>query len=168
MVASCDLGHSCTEMGCGDGVGVKLTTPDDRWSAGVYSLDVHIGDEHHLCEVQFSESASNGSDGSIPFICQSESDATASFSAAFTPVVECVERRERNGDAVSEACTRVPESWFIALASYGTPSSLSMELRQDGVVLFQKNIQPKYEEYRPNGPDCEPVCRQAQLEFLIE
>jgi len=41
------------------------------------------------------------------------------------------------------------------------PSSLDFVVRRDDVIVGGGSAKPVYKESRPNGPDCEPLCRQA-------
>ena len=41
------------------------------------------------------------------------------------------------------------------------PASLDFIVRRDDVVVGGGSAQPVYKESRPNGPECDPVCRQA-------
>jgi len=49
------------------------------------------------------------------------------------------------------------------------PASLVFVVRRDDVVVGGGSAQPTYKESQPNGPECEPVCRQApRIEAVIE
>jgi hypothetical protein len=40
-------------------------------------------------------------------------------------------------------------------------AALDFVVRRDDVVVGGGSAQPSYKESQPNGPDCEPLCRQA-------
>jgi hypothetical protein len=45
---------------------------------------------------------------------------------------------------------------------YGqAPLTLEIAVRRDDMVVGEGSVRPAYTESRPNGPDCEPVCRSA-------
>ena len=75
---------------------------------------------------------------------------------------ECTEMR--SGDAVSQSCTPLEGRFALSLSIQGTPAAFDLELRRDGQVLVDERIDLEYESSRPNGPDCEPLCRQAHVE----
>ena len=37
----------------------------------------------------------------------------------------------------------------------------------DGQDTFQETVRPAYVQTRPNGPDCEPVCQQAETITVV-
>jgi len=41
------------------------------------------------------------------------------------------------------------------------PNTLDIIVRRDGVEVGTAHAEPVYTTSRPNGPDCEPVCRSA-------
>jgi hypothetical protein len=43
-----------------------------------------------------------------------------------------------------------------------TPKELTISLARDGISLFSRTVKPSYEQMRPNGPDCEPVCNRGE------
>jgi hypothetical protein len=52
---ACELGHGCTELGCGDGVFVSAAFADHRWPAGTYELEVTLDDATHVCSFGWPE-----------------------------------------------------------------------------------------------------------------
>ena len=50
----------------------------------------------------------------------------------------------------------------------GAPARLEVVVRRDDTVVSSSTAEPPmYKESRPNGPDCEPVCRQAEMSVDI-
>jgi hypothetical protein len=81
------------------------------------------------------------------------------------PETTCTEHRDR--DSVSQSCTPIPDRYFASLTLYGTPSALSVVVERDGTAILDQSLTLRYQSERPNGPGCEPLCRQASadLEF---
>jgi hypothetical protein len=50
----------------------------------------------------------------------------------------------------------------VAFAFEGSaPASASIKLTRDGTEVLSDTVSPSYVVSQPNGPDCEPTCRQA-------
>jgi hypothetical protein len=53
----------------------------------------------------------------------------------------------------------------VAILNF-SPEELTITVESQGVNASQE-FHPDYNEFRPNGPDCEPVCRSAKVEFRV-
>jgi hypothetical protein len=54
-------------------------------------------------------------------------------------------------------------SSLSALSLQGTPAEVAVGVWRDDTLVLDDALSPAYEEVRPNGEGCEPVCRQAKL-----
>lgn len=45
-----------------------------------------------------------------------------------------------------------------------TPQRIELEITRDGNVVAAESFTPEYTEFAPNGEECGPVCRNAELE----
>ena len=45
---------------------------------------------------------------------------------------------------------------------------VNVTVTQDGAEQASEDFAPEYEEFRPNGPDCPPVCRSASVEVALD
>lgn len=77
----------------------------------------------------------------------------------------CVETR--SGDAVSESCTPIVGQYDVIFWIYEQPEHLTLQLQRDGSTLLSHDADLQYAENRPNGPSCEPVCRQTSVELTF-
>ena len=50
----------------------------------------------------------------------------------------------------------------------GTPGQVHAWQYADDVPILDAAAAPSYQESRPNGPDCEPVCRQASASWTLQ
>jgi hypothetical protein len=50
----------------------------------------------------------------------------------------------------------------------GTPGQVHAWQYVDDVPILDAAAAPSYEENRPNGPECEPVCRQASASWTLQ
>lgn len=153
---------ACTQIGCIDGLFVELKSPNAAWAAGSYTLDLKLGEQVHACPFVLPRDLPQpGHVGQV--------ECTPATGAAGEPVqaminqeAVCTEQVTEN--AVSSTCEPVPDRYAIQLSIPGTPSSVTLDLKRDGVSLIARTYEPKYEESRPNGPQCEPLCRQGRIE----
>jgi hypothetical protein len=56
----------------------------------------------------------------------------------------------------------------VSLQFSTKPETLGLELARDGTVLLSDSREPAYEESRPNGPDCEPACKWADFQVIVQ
>jgi hypothetical protein len=157
--AACNVleGHSCTEIGCGEGVGVNVRPVGGTWPAGAYRLELGLDDVAGTCDFTVPED--------LPAMRGSATSLTCLDGATLLlqQIFDC--RSISEGGAVSQTCEPVADQYELTLSAFGTPTTLTLVLTRDGEELVSENRELTYTESRPNGPDCEPVCRQAQAEL---
>ena len=163
MVDTCPgrFGKSCTEIGCGDGASVSVIAPG-TWPAGRYVFGFEMGSQSVTCTAELPEDFP-GVGVIRPLPCRS--DGVGTLSAAFVQETVCMEQRSR--DAVSESCTPLPGRFTLQVDISGTPGVLGARIERDGVEVIAQDIALAYEESRPNGPGCEPICRQSHAELTL-
>ncbi|MES1172644.1 MAG: hypothetical protein ABUL77_05365 [Bacteroidota bacterium] len=49
----------------------------------------------------------------------------------------------------------------------GTPKVVRITASDAGGVVGERSFQPLYATLRPNGPDCDPVCRQWGADWVL-
>jgi hypothetical protein len=55
----------------------------------------------------------------------------------------------------------------LELSLSTTPKTLAVSLTRDRSVILSETSTPRYQESQPNGPDCGPVCRQADVDLAV-
>jgi hypothetical protein len=150
-----ELGQSCTEIGCSDQAALTLRPAGGEWIAGSYELSVTVDGVERRCA--FSVPADLPEPRSGRALC----DPLLPF--YIQPETVCTERRDR--DSVSQTCTPIPDRYSGSLTLQGTPAVLVVIVERDGQILSNETLKPAYQASRPNGPGCEPLCRQARAEL---
>jgi hypothetical protein len=150
-----ELGQSCTDIGCRDQASLTLRPAGGEWLAGSYRLIVTIDGEERQCA--FSVPADLPEPGSGRALCD------PFLPLYLQPETVCSERRDR--DSVSQSCTPIPDRYSGSLTLQGTPAVLVVTVERDGQILSNDTLKPAYQASRPNGPGCEPLCRQASAEL---
>jgi hypothetical protein len=157
-VHGCDWVHSCTEIGCGDSATVRLQTADGTWPDGAYTFVFTSPDAVHRCQLALP--------GELPAPGSLRALACSPpLSANLSPTAVCTEERAAN--AVSESCRPVPGQFVLEAHVTGTPATLSLRVERSGTVLLEESRSLRYTEERPNGPGCDPLCRQTSLELTL-
>ena len=72
------------------------------------------------------------------------------------------------GNSVSQRCDPIPGQFIEGCALQGTPTNVRIVQMVDGVVLLDESIAPTYKVVYPNGPDCDPGCKQASASLTLQ
>lgn len=48
-----------------------------------------------------------------------------------------------------------------------SPGTIKIDVGLNSALLGQGVFTPNYEDLRPNGPDCEPTCRQSRDQLTL-
>lgn len=132
----------CTEIGCIDGLNIDLKAPSG-WPAGSYTFAFELDGAPVTCT------------GALP-------RGGCETGPALTCDVEGKVRVEELGCAVP------PEKQgFSGIVLFTGPKKATVTISRDGQELQRAELTPTYNESRPNGPDCEPLCRQAQATVTL-
>jgi hypothetical protein len=141
-----------------DGATLTFRTDDNEWPAGSYTLTLDYGAEHASCTFSVPDDLpENGSVGVVT--------CTQPWMASLNYEVMCVEHR--NGDSVGQSCTPIPDQYYLSVTLSGTPDSVTVLLERDDEPLLEETHALSYAESRPNGPECDPLCRQASVEIRV-
>jgi hypothetical protein len=158
LVVSCVESHSCTEIGCADQASITLRTQSGAWEAGEYALRIAFDGGEHACSFTIPDALPSG--GNV-----GEIDCTPGANVYFYQETTCTEHSD--GYSSSQSCTPVPDQYYLQASIYGTPATVQVVLSREGATLVDTENDLAYSESRPNGPDCEPLCRQATLELIV-
>ncbi len=55
----------------------------------------------------------------------------------------------------------------VAVSFENSPDSVDVALTRGGLRVVNETVVPPYKTVRPNGPDCEPECRQAVVAVVV-
>lgn len=59
----------------------------------------------------------------------------------------------------------VPERVLILYPVIEAP--VDLQVKRDGALLAHIVVEPAYQESRPNGPGCDPICRGASVDVSV-
>jgi hypothetical protein len=145
--SACVWNQACTLAGCIDQASLSLRENDGSFAPLV--LEVGIDERIVHCHTEIVGAG----------VCD---DAKVSLSAQER--VDCVDTRSK--DAVSQSCT--PNGTFEhALLIEGSPTRITLKVTRSDGTTEQREFKPEYELERPNGPDCDPVCKNAAVVWTL-
>ena len=126
----------CTQMGCVNGLTVQVP-PEYHWQAGSYQFLFALDRKEVRCS------------GTLPF-------------ASCNRHITC---SPSNQVQITESGCALPASahGFSDMVFSNAPLKLSLRIERNGTLLTQSDFSPIYQTARPNGAECEPVCRQAHV-----
>ncbi len=130
--------RACTEIGCGASVHINVQKASG-WQPGAYTVTTTVDGTAHTCTVNF------------PLSC----DAPSSCASDVVLV-------SQNGCALPAA-----EQSLGGIDLTVPASSVSIEISHDGTPLGSGKFSPTYEELRPNGAGCDPVCRGSRDDLTL-
>lgn len=133
--------RACTEIGCEDGLRIELVRA--AWPAGNYRVQLDVDGTTTTCS------------GQLPL---RPCEQGPSFNCEGAPV--------RFGES---GCALPAEAHSITDINLPTTSAqrVTLTLEHDGALIGTTTLTPEYNEQRPNGPDCPPVCRNAGLRLKL-
>ncbi|MBX3193201.1 MAG: hypothetical protein KF819_39825 [Labilithrix sp.] len=135
--------RACTAIGCTDGLGISVTAPAG-WKAGRYVFTVTADGSTQTCE------------GSLP------------LPSCGSPGLLC---KGQDGVAqIGESGCALPAAQhsFSDIHFSSTPAQVNVHVARDGVVLAEQSFTPSYVTSQPNGPGCEPICKQASGSLTLQ
>jgi hypothetical protein len=127
-------GKECTLIGCADSLQVLFNGAIAE--PGRYQIEVVADGTPSSCEI------------TVPYSCGTEPICSAGPSTW---------RLNLRGCAPGQPQQSVDGFTFFQ----NPPASLDFVVRRNDAVVGGGSAQPVYKESRPNGPDCDPACRQA-------
>ena len=123
----------CTEIGCTNGFVASLNHPS--WAAGTYRFDIQIDGEKFTCLTSLPFASCN-----LPQPCDSDK-VRIGLSGCALP---------SSNHSVSDIGT--------SLVNF---SEMKLKITRNTEILLDKSLRPTFKTSQPNGPGCEPVCRNA-------
>ncbi len=151
--AACSIGHSCSEIGCVNGVDVRIAPDGNVWQDGDYVVELSL------------EGAVSSCAFSIPEDLPARGQDTSLDCGYLSQLAAC--REVRTSDAISQVCEPIEGEYELRLTAWSEPSSLELTLTRDGDVVLEHSKKLVYRESTPNGPECAPVCRNASVELTF-
>lgn len=134
-----DAPKACTKMGCRSSLEIEVT--GTKPGKGKYAFEIEADGKKAQCEL------------SLPL---KACDKGLSTKCTGDVKVEIGE----SGCALPPA-----EHGFGPISLPDSPAAARVVIKKDGKPLSDKRFTPAYKTSQPNGPGCEPTCKQAREEI---
>ena len=132
-------GRACTEMGCTNGLILRVDPAKD-WKSGNYVFEFVLDGRRVTCR------------GELPLKPCEE------------PSIRC----DKPGISIMESGCALPKTAhaFGDIQVEGDPRKIMARITHNGKTIVTRTIAPRYTTSQPNGPGCDPVCRSAQYDLF--
>jgi hypothetical protein len=148
---------ACTAIGCEDGVSITVRPREGTFPPGKHSVLIATAEGGPIKTCTFTAPADVQVAGG--FVA---AECTGGVMLSVSPRTTCTTMR--TGDSVSQACTPIPGQFEERIFIRGTPARVRV-IQKTEETFLDRELTPSYANARPNGPECEPVCRQASTEW---
>lgn len=149
---------ACTLIGCGDQFTATVSAASGALPTGTHTVDVTADGAMLSCTFVFPlETLPSG--GTIGVQCQNGLRVDVVSATICTTT--------QSDAALMQRCDPVPGQLKEHITVSGTPASIRVEQSVGGTVILDESAMPTYQSSQPNGPGCEPICRQAGAEWTI-
>jgi hypothetical protein len=143
-----DSALSCTEASCSDAATITTKLSAAGAPLGTHSFALEIDGAPQTCTVEFVTETE---------VAYGQCSGEASLS--FGPVIEVT---TINGENVEEP---IPGEFRWQIDIEAQPAEIQVVHTHAGNTFLDQTASFTYMEHRPNGPDCEPVCMIASVEW---
>ena len=158
LSSSCVSTKACTEVGCSDQFSATIETTSASLPPGAHRLDVTADGTTLSCTFSVPVEP-------IPSEGLPSPDCPLGLTLFVGPAVTCT--TVDNGTAKSQSCDPVPDRIKESLRITRSPTHLTVTQWAGDTMIFEQTAIPTYQTSQPNGPGCEPICRQASASWSI-
>ena len=142
--AAVDTEGACGTLECSSGLHLSLVAAGDVFDGGRYDVTFAVEGSVESCQFALHNGDSCGLD----------------------PV--CVIESTCDGPRIQFNFVLVPYTIGLVVGpSIGEADDVRIDVERDGRSLLSEVLVLRYQDYAPNGSDCEPVCRVAQAELPL-
>jgi len=155
---ACVTTKACTEIGCTDQFSAAIEGASASLPPGMHRLDVVADGTTLSCT--FSVPVEPLPGGGLP-----APTCSPGLMLFVGPAMTCT--TFETDAAKGQRCEPIPDRVQERLSIAGTPAHVTVTQWAGDAMIFQQTAAPTYQLNRPNGPDCEPVCRQASAAWSL-
>jgi hypothetical protein len=144
--------RACTEMGCSDSAMITAKLSPAGAPLGTHSFALEIDGKPQTCTVEFTREIETAH-GQCP-------------EGAFLLFGPAMQGTETSMDGVVGYTEEpIPGEFRWQLTIFGQPTKVHVVHTHDGKTILDQAASLTYTDFRPNGPECEPVCKSANVEW---
>jgi hypothetical protein len=133
--------RACTKIGCMSTLDVAIE--DKPGQKGAYVIEVEAGDQKGLCEMKMPAPKCGEPwtrcEGTLPLMAKE-----------------------------GEICKQPAKDQMLAPLTIGVaPEKVTVRVLRDKKKVHEETVAPPYKTVQPNGPGCEPTCKQAEIKVTV-
>ena len=151
-------GRVCTMVGCKNQVAATVTVNAAVVPAGTHTILVTADGVPGSCTFPFPPA-----DPTVGVGTGEQCSSGLSLDVWVTTVCTTTQ----SGIVTSSQCEPVAGKFTETITINGTPTTLRIQQLVGGTMISDKTVSPSYVVNQPNGPCCEPTCRQAGVDWTI-
>ena len=141
--------RACTDAGCGSSFQLIFNAENDSLSIGNYSVLIEQeGGTQAICEFTLAQTGATCFDG----------DCIQNRSCDFSHL---------DAEPFFHDVYYSPDEEKVFLSYPMLQGQLEITVRQNNNLLTGLVVEPAYEVFHPNGPECSPTCYSASAELII-
>jgi hypothetical protein len=152
------VSKGCPNSNCQNQFAATVTAASASLPSGIHRIDVTADGMMLSCTFAFPLETPPSAGTTSP-------ECSFGLTAFVGPAVTCT--AFENGGAKGLRCDPIPDQFQESLQIAGTPALVNVEQSVGGAVILQRSATPVYRDNMPNGPGCEPTCRQASAAWSI-
>jgi hypothetical protein len=156
--SSCESSSSgpkaCTLIGCAD-----------NFTATAQRADGSIPDGAHRIEV-LADGVTLKCAFTLPLAGTAQPTCDAGLTVTVVPAQICIQTQ--GGSGSSSTCNAIPGKFVETVTLPGVPGQVHVWQYVDDAAILDAAVAPQYQDSRPNGPGCLPVCRQASVAWTMD
>jgi hypothetical protein len=144
----------CTLIGCVDSFTASAQRADGSIPEGAHRIEVLADGTTLRCAFTF------------PLAGTAQPACDAGLQVTVLQAQFCIQTQ--SGSSSSSTCDPLPGKFTETLTLQGTPGQVHVWQYVDDAAILDAAVAPQYQDSRPNGPACEPVCRQASVAWTMD
>jgi hypothetical protein len=158
LAGGCESTKTCTLIGCVDGFIASVQRADGTFPAGMHRIEALVDGTTLRCAFTFPlPMLQNG--GDVVPACD------VGLQVMISPARICVDTH--NDAGASSTCDLIPGLFMETITLAGRPGQVHVWQYVDDMTVLDAAVAPQYQESRPNGPACDPVCHQATASWTL-
>lgn len=167
-LAACEDSQECTAAGCIDRAHVSILGPAAAWADGDYRLDIDLARQHRcdfVLPVPGGVTVQAPIEG-VPISCTPALEAGFD-SRAVVLFPEIARQTDGSCSMTADAGGCDVVTYRIDIDTDGSAESVEVRLAAGSTVLIEQASPFDYQTVQPNGPECGPTCRSADVRMVI-
>jgi len=158
LCSTCVKTKACTEIGCIDQFSATIESPSASLPAGMHRLEVVADGTTLSCTFPVPVEPLPGGGWPGP-------ECSPGLILFVGPAVTCT--TFETDTAKGQRCDPIPDRISERFSIAQTPTQVAVTQWAGDTMIFQQTATPTYHVSYPNGPDCDPGCRQASAAWSI-